>query len=155
MILDDTKGIVPQTGTFIALRKSNTPFALTGSRYMCCARPDSDWDFIAQDDVDTILFLRDLGFIDMLTVRNGEYPGGHHSTTSVWEHVDDVSGDTIQVQLTHNLSTKRVVRDVIFAHLSEEHLKADSFERTALWRSLYDCLSFKAYQRLLDTSLPF
>jgi hypothetical protein len=123
---------------FDKLSISPFEFFLAGSRYMGCARPDSDWDFITQDSPFVKQHLERMGFEEM---ERG-YDGERGNTVLVMQKKD---GDyTVQVQLCRSAHWKRVVRDIIKAHMLVEHIKMGKHQRNAVWDMLYATLSATA-----------
>lgn len=149
-MLTDTERVeaeVPETVMCLA-NDASTVFHLTGSRYMGGERPDSDWDFITEHSAEAVDALIELGF----------KPMGHQgslsqkdinrevylldATESILQKIED-DGTVIQVQLVNDLKALLATRDVIKAHLFEEHLKADRDERRYLWKGLRKLLAFQ------------
>lgn len=122
-----------------ALDTSSLVFYLAGSRYMGCARLDSDWDFYVQNSDGVIAFLFEKGFSPMSKGYEGSN-GGH--TVVVMEKKEE--GRTVQVQVLRDVHLLRRVRDIIRVHLLEEHIKADKEARRFLWTTLATALAFKA-----------
>lgn len=113
-------------------------FFLAGSRYMGCARPNSDWDFIAQDSDPLRNYLERVGFKPLFT----NYGDADNNTAWIGEKV---SGEhKVQVQLKKDVEKARISRDIIKAHLLQEHIKMDAEQRNWLWNDLYAVLSRKA-----------
>ncbi len=141
MILD-TKVPLPQHAIIDVLMDSGITFFQTGSRYMGCARDDSDWDFITLDCEETRGILQGLGFRFMRDADG--YPrakdGGLTNEVMEWAE----GSITIQVQLSSLPQIKRQVRDLICTFLLREHIKADSGQRSMLWENFGKLLQFKA-----------
>lgn len=66
-MMNDLKSVMlPSEQTFMEMALSPFDFYLTGSYFMECAKPDSDFDFIVQDSPEVRDFLTALGFRDMM-----------------------------------------------------------------------------------------
>jgi hypothetical protein len=123
-------------------RTKRFTFYLTGSRYMRCERPDSDFDFITEDSPECRMFLYSLGFGEDV-LSNEEYDADSHgaNTNAVVQLVtEDIK---IQVQLSSNVAVRCAARDVIRSHLLGEHIKANRDERMFIWNTLEQVLAFK------------
>lgn len=116
------------------LDRSPFDFYLAGSRYMGCARPDSDWDFIAQDSTEIRKHLVTLGFEPLFE----EYPIVAGNTVEVYQRV--LEGHKVQVQLQRDVNVQRTIRDIIKTHMLERHIKMDREARTELWNMLHHCM---------------
>lgn len=129
-MLRDMKPGVPNEPLVDVLAEAPVEFYLTGSHYFQCARPDSDIDFMTQDDPTTVAFLRANGFKSMRD--RSKYVSDSILTAEVFEN----GHGKVQVQLCHKVMVKRQVRDVICTFLAEWHRTANREERTWLWNTL-------------------
>lgn len=127
-MLRDMKPGVPSEPLVDLLAESPVEFYLAGSHYFGCARPDSDIDFMTQDDRETIAFLLANGFRSLRDRQR--YVQDSVLTAGVYEN------GRVQVQLCHHVDVKRKVRDIVVQHFAEWHLKANSIERSWLWNLL-------------------
>jgi hypothetical protein len=125
------------------LDRSPFDFYLAGSRYMGCARPDSDWDFYTQNTAEVRRYLAALGFKSVYA----EYGAPEsESTVDVWQaRLGEFGELKVQVQLLRDVARTRTVRDIIKAHMLEQHIKMDREERAELWDTLHFALGLKAF----------
>ena len=135
-MLRDMKPGVPSEPLVDALAEAPVEFYLTGSHYFQCARPDSDIDFMTQDNPQTRSFLLSNGFYSLLS---GKYVKDSNLTAEVMEN------GQVQVQLCHDVDLKRRVRDSILANNAEWHLKANRTERNWLWNRWAEVLEPAAF----------
>lgn len=150
MILDLKDNELPPApyGLWQLLQDAPFAFHLTGSRFMGGARPDSDWDFIAEDSEDLRKTLDSLGFSEDI-LQLAKY-GGQSSThtNAVFEYYivsDDFSEQVkVQVQVVRSLVVRLKVRDIVAEYLFDEHLKCSREERAYIWQALDDVVSYKA-----------
>ena len=137
---------VPFDGIFADLDIAPFEFFLAGSRYMGMARPDSDWDFLAQDSVPTRNHLTRIGFRSMV---QGYYDISVESNTSHIYEYKGPEGLKVQVQLQRDVQKQRAVRDIIKTYMLEAHTNMNRYEREDLWNGLYWYLSMKGSGRAL------
>jgi hypothetical protein len=72
------------------------------------------------------------------------------STVDVWQARFGEFGELkVQVQLLRDVARTRTVRDIIKAHMLEQHIKMDREERAELWDTLHFALGLKAFATLL------
>lgn len=109
----------------------------TGSRYIGFHKPESDWDFVAQDTPEAQEWLAAAGFKDseLFALSNYEEEGDTDGFTTA---VKDAwaGGIKVQVQLTQDLAAKLWARDYIKQTLAETHASWGTKKRIALWKSL-------------------
>jgi hypothetical protein len=117
------------------LDRSPFDFYLAGSRYMGCARPDSDWDFLAQDSAEIRRYLKTAGFRPLFE----EYPITAGNTVEVFQRT--IEGHKVQVQLQRDVNVQRTIRDIIKTYMLERHIKMDREARTELWNMLHCCMT--------------
>lgn len=127
---DKKESLVQENTAALALDVSGDAFYLTGSRYMGCEGPDSDWDFMAEDSYPTRVFLHQSGFTTVFQ----DYSERDPRTKDVLEK------GNVQVQLVNNVMLRRHVRDTIRDHLAEKHRLATGNERSRIWQYLADIL---------------
>lgn len=128
-------------------------FILTGSRFIGGARPDSDWDFIVEQDEGYVMdFLTELGFTIISYTDNG---GADGNTNGIFERVEN--GVKIQVQLTPNVEAKLFARDTIKEYFFEQHLVMGQEQRAEFWKALHKVyeLGHARPRPDVDDDLPF
>jgi hypothetical protein len=116
-------------------------FYLTGSRYMNCAKPESDYDFMVQDTPEAREFLKSIGFSDNILAGSPEYAWvADGQVNAVFMLLEGVR--KIHVQLVRDVTLLRKVRDTIKAHMLDVHIASDREERAYIWNSLAEVLAF-------------
>lgn len=123
---------------FDKLTISPFEFFLAGSRYMGCAKPESDWDFITQDSPHVRAHLERLGFTDVLP----DYAPRNGNTHAVYQVTD--GSFRVHVGVCPSVFLQRTARDIVKNYMLEEHIKMPKAQRTVLWDSLYSILTTKA-----------
>lgn len=121
---------------FDKLSISPFEFFLAGSRYMGCARPDSDWDFIAQDSPYLKEHLERIGFTQM---GSPGYDIALGNTVRIMQRRD--GSYVVQVAMCRSAHWQRAVRDIIKTYMLTEHVKMEKWQLTEVWNALYYTLS--------------
>lgn len=141
MIQDIACGL-PRVQTIVSMVVTGEfVFYQTGSRYMGCAREDSDWDFMVQDSPEVRAWLHGIGFSDDILAYAESYGVDPHrgsQTVAVLQCVDN--DHKIQVQLARDVQLQRTVRDVITHYLPEKHREAGREGRQCIWNTLADVI---------------
>lgn len=126
MILNDTIFPTPVAVANL-LHLSEHSFYFTGSRWMGGWKPDSDWDYIAQDSPEVIAYLTGLGF----RPKAGFQVYADGLTKDCLEHVSPEG--TVQVTLSTDAPRKHQAAVWIRDNEFEKHLAMPKDKRSSYW----------------------